>query len=158
MPQKSPTIRVRLASLTLTSTFAPVLGTNASDQADTTTGAVKLGAATSARAALTYTRDGASSSGLVKVRAMVSMDAPTTAPAAVANWTPAAMRADGASTAGVLSLVPEVHALGPSASGAAVVTTPVVDVSTAHWLRFELCDADATHPGAISAMSLVTVA
>ena len=152
MASKSPAATIRASSLTITGTLTPLVGANASDNADTTTGAVKLGAAGRVRVQLTYTRDGASSTGRPKVRVMISHDAPSTAPASVGRWVPAMLAADAASSAGVLDLAPEVMLLGPTAAGASLFVTPPVDVETAHWMRVDLGDADGTHPGAVSAV------
>jgi hypothetical protein len=155
MPTKPALATLRAASLTLTSSFAPIVGTVSTDAADSTTGAVKLGGASRLRVQLTYTRHASSTTGRPKVRAMLSADPPTTAPASVAHWFPAQVRADAASTAGVLDVAPEVILCGPSASGASSFALPTIDVSLAHWIRFEVTDQDTTNLGAVSAVAFM---
>lgn len=148
-------ITLRAASLTLaaSSAFTDVKGTVSSDQANGTTGAVRLGQMNVATVRMSYTRDGGSSSGAPIVRLYGSLDATATDPASVAHWQPI-MILGSTFTAGQIDVYPEAQALLPSASGTTTFGTHPVDVSLFNWLLVQIADQDGTNPGAVSDVAL----
>lgn len=143
-------ITLRAASLTLTGSLANVVGTVSTDNANASSGAVKLGLTTSAFVRMTYTRDGSSTTGRPIVAIDVSMDAPGTAAASVSNWQPV-MLMDGASfSSGAIELYAEQQRLNPTASGASTFGTHLVNVEGANWMRVRLADVDGSNPGAVT--------
>lgn len=144
----------RASSLTLTGSLAAVVGAASSDVANGTTGAIALGSATSIRAACTYTRDGSSTTGAPVFAVDVSMDAPTTSPAAVAHWVPVMMLDGSSFSAGTIDGYAEAIAAKPSATGTTSRGTPPWDVRGAHWARVRMADVDGTNPGAITDLTV----
>lgn len=140
---------VRAASLTLTGTAATVVGTVSTDNANATSGAIKLGDLAIVMLRCTYTRAGGSATGRPIFRLDVSMDAPTTAAASVSNWQPVYL-ADVSAGSGAAELYAELQRPNPTASGATVFGTHPVNVSCAHWLRVQIYDVDGATPGAVT--------
>jgi len=150
----SAPILLRAASLTLTGTAATVVGTvAATDNANVTSGAIALGEATLVMLRCTYTRAGGSGTGRPIFRLDVSMDAPSTAAASVANWQPIFL-ADVSAGSGAAALYAELQGPLPSVTGATVFGSHPVNVSCAHWLRVQCYDADGASPGAITNLAL----
>ncbi len=144
-------ITLRAASLTLaaSSAFTDVKGTVSTDQANGTTGAVRLGQMNVATVRMSYTRNGSSSTGAPIVRVYGSLDATTTAPAAVANWQPI-MILGSTFSAGQIDVYPEAQALLPSAAGTTTFGTHAVDVSLFNWLLVAIADQDGTNFGSVA--------
>ena len=140
---------VRAASLTLTGTAATVVGTVSTDNANATSGAIKLGDLALVMLRCTYTRAGGSATGRPVFRLDVSMDAPSTAAASVSNWQPV-YTLDLSAGSGVGELYVELQRGNPTASGATVFGTHPVNVSCAHWLRVQMYDVDNANPGAVT--------
>jgi hypothetical protein len=144
----------RAASLTLSGSLAAVVGTVSSDVANSTTGAIALGSATSIRAACAYARHASSTTGAPIFALDVSMDAPTTDPAAVAHWVPVQLLDGSSFSAGSIDGYPEAIAAKPSATGTTSRGTPPWDVRGAHWARLRMADVDGTNPGAITGLTV----
>lgn len=144
----------RASSLTLTGSLATVVGAASTDVANSTTGAIALGSATSVRAACTYARHGSSGTGAPIFAVDVSMDAPTTDPASVAHWVPVQMLDASSFSSGAIDSYPEAVAIKPSASGSTSRGTPPWDVRGANWVRIRMADVDGTNPGAITGLTV----
>lgn len=144
---------VRAASLTLTGSLAVVVGTVSTDNADATTGAVKLGDLSIIRLQCTYTRAGGSATGRPIFAVDVSMDDPDTAAASVSHWVPVYLIDTSAfpGTAYVGGYAYE-FSPAPSVAGASSVGVPPVDVRAAQWFRVRVADVDGAAPGAVSAL------
>lgn len=140
---------IRAASLTLTGTAATVVGTVSTDNANATSGAIKLGALALVMLRCTYARAGGSATGRPVFRVDVSMDADTTAAASVSNWQPVYV-ADLSAGSGVAELYVELHRANPTAAGSTVFGTHPINVSCAHWMRVQMYDVDNANPGAVT--------
>lgn len=147
-------LTLRAASLTLPASLAVVVGTVATDQADATSGAVRIGAATTVRLVCSYARHASSSTGVPVFAVDVSMDPPSTDPASVANWTPTYLLDGSSFSAGAIDGYPEAFAPKPSATGTTTRGTPPWDTRGAHWIRVRMTDADATNRGAVTSLAL----
>lgn len=146
---------VRAASLTLTGTLANVLGTVSTDNANDTTGAVKLGSLVYVRLQATYTSAAASSTGRPIFAVDVSMDAPDTAPGSVAHWVPTYLVDASTFSSGRVDGFAEQFSPAPTqATGAGAVAwsvgTPPWVTYGANWLRVRVADVDGSNPGALS--------
>ncbi len=141
---------VRAASLTLTSALTTVVGTVASDAANSTTGAIAIRSLVKARVHATYTRHASSTTGRPIFAAYVSLDAPTTAPAAVANWVPVQLLDSSTFSAGRIDGYAMAVSTAPSASGATSCGTVPFDVSGAYWMRVDVADVDSVNCGALT--------
>lgn len=141
---------IRAASLTLTGTLANVVGTVSADNANSTSGAVAIGALATLVLRVPYTRDGGSSTGRPIVRVYGSLDAEGTAAASVSNWQ-GVMLLDGASfSSGAVEVYPEQQKLNPSATGATVFSSHFINVSPFNWILVQLADVDGVNPGAVA--------
>lgn len=142
---------VRAASLTLTGSLAVVVGTADGDNANGTTGAIKLGDLSIVRLQGTYTRAGGSATGRPIFAVDVSMDAPTTVAASVSHWVPVYL-IDASAFPGTVPVNGYVYEFSPAptASGASSVGMPPVDVRAAQWFRVRAADVDGANPGALS--------
>lgn len=150
--QKLTPITIRAASLALTGSLVVVVGTVSSDAANATSGAIKLGDATFVRLVGSYTRI-ISTTGSTVFAVDVSMDAPTTAAASVANWVPVFLLDASTFSAGAISAYPEAVAHLPSAAGTTTRGTPPWDVRGANWMRVRVADVDGTNPGALASLA-----
>ena len=151
---KIPTIGLRAASYSLTASLATVVGTAAADAANATSGAIKLGSLQYARLVCQYTRHASSTTGAPVFAVDVSMDAPSTAPAAVANWTPVFILDGSSFTAGAIDGYPEAFAAKPTATGTTTRGTPLWDVRGYHWMRVRMTDVDTTNRGAVTVLTM----
>lgn len=145
-------ITLRAASLTLTGSLAVVVGTVGTDNANATSGAASIGSLQSLRVVCNYARHASSTTGRPVFEVDVSLDAPTTAAASVANWLPAMLLDNSTFAAGRIDGYAMQVSLAPSATGTTVSGTPPIDVSGAHWIRLRAYDVDGSNPGAISAV------
>lgn len=150
----SSPIVLRAASLTLTGSLAVVVGTVSTDNANATSGAVSLGAISGIVLRASYARNGSSTTGRPRFRVDISIDPPSTAPAAVSNWQPLYLLDGSSFSSGVIEMYPEVQSLNPTASGTSVFGTHTIDVSVAHWIRVSVYDVDGSNPGTITGLSL----
>lgn len=146
---------VRAASLTLTGSLANVLGTVTSDNANDTTGAVKLGSLVAVRLQGTYTSHASSSTGRPIFAVDVSMDAPDTAAASVSRWVPTYLVDASTFSSGRVDGFAEQFGPAPTqATGAGAVAwsvgTPPWDTRGANWMRVRVADVDGVNPGALS--------
>ncbi|MCH9835434.1 hypothetical protein K0U83_07210 [bacterium] len=146
-------IVLRAASLTLAaaSAFTNVVGTADGDNANATSGAVKLGALDLVTVRFSYTRG--AGGGAPIVRAYGSLDAITTAAASVSNWQPVLIMDSPTLSAGQVSLYPEAQELLPSVAGAAIFGTHPLNVTVFNWLLVQIADNNAT-PGAVTSIVL----
>lgn len=151
---KIPTIGLRAASQSLAATLTAIVGSAAGDNADSTSGAIALGSLSLARLVCQYTRHASSTTGVPVFAVDVSMDPPSTAPAAVANWTPVYLLDASSFAAGAIDGYPMAFAARPTTTGATTRGTPPWDVRGGHWMRVRMTDADATNRGAITGMIL----
>ena len=151
----SSPIVLRAASLTLSSTLATVLGTVSTDNANATSGAVALAMLGTVALRMTYTRAGGSTTGRPSVKVWGSGDAPTTAAASVSNWQPIYLIDASSLTSGVVQTYGETQQPNPTAAGASVFGTHVLDVSPYHWLMVQLADVDGATPGAVTNVALL---
>lgn len=149
----SSPITIRAASLTLTGSLATVVGTASTDAADATSGAVRLGGLATMRLVCSYARNAGSTTGRPRFQVDLSMDAPTTAPASVANFFPVTLLDSGSFSAGAIDAYGMQVGLAPTASGTTTHGTPPVDVRGAHWARVRVLDVDGVTPGAITALA-----
>jgi hypothetical protein len=142
-------IVLRAASLTLAaaSAFTNIVGTVDSDNANATSGAVKLGALDLVAVRFSYTRG--ASGGAPIVRAYGSLDATTTAADAVTNWQPVLIMDSSTLSAGQVELYPEAQELLPSVAGAVILGTHPLNVTVFNWLLVQIADNNAT-PGAVT--------
>ena len=147
-------IGLRAASLTLPTALAAVVGTSAADNADSTSGAIAVGSMTLARLVCQYARHASSSTGVPIFAVDVSMDAPSTAAAAVANWVPIYVLDGSSFAAGLIDGYPEAFAAKPTTTGTTTRGTPLWDVRGAQWMRVRMTDADATYRGAITLLAM----
>lgn len=147
---KIPTIGLRAASYTLTSSLAAVVGTGSADNANVASGAIALGSLSVARLACQYTRNAGSTTGAPIFALDVSMDPPSTAAASVAHWVPVYILDGSSFTAGAIDGYPEAFAAKPSATGTTARGTPPWDVRGAWWARVRMTDVDAAFPGAVT--------
>lgn len=150
--QKLTPITIRAASLTLTGSLVVVVGTVSSDAANATSGAIALRDAELVRLVGSYTRI-VSTTGSTVFAVDVSMDAPTTAAASVANWVPVFLLDASTFSAGAISAYPEAVAHLPSAAGTTTRGTPPWDVRGANWMRVRVADVDGTNPGALASLA-----
>lgn len=88
MAYRTLSASVRAASLTLTSSLVTVLGTASTDNANSTTGAIKLGDLSVVRLQCTYTSAAGSTTGRPIFAFDVSMDSPDTDAGSVSHWVP----------------------------------------------------------------------
>ncbi len=146
-------ITLRAASLTLTGSLATVVGTVSSDNANASSGAVKLGLTTAAFVRMSYTRHASSTTGRPIVAIDVSMDAPTTTPASVANWQPVMLMDASSFASGAVELYTEQQRLNPTASGTTVFGTHLVNTEGANWMRVRLADVDGSNAGAVTGVA-----
>lgn len=153
MAKISAPITIRASSLTLTGSAATVVGTVSTDNAASSGGAIAIGEATLVMLRCTYTRAGGSATGRPIFRIDVSMDAPSTAAASVSNWQPILVLDSSSFAAGAVELYAELQKLNPTAAGATVFGSHMVNVSCAHWMRVQAYDVDGAAPGAISALA-----
>jgi hypothetical protein len=146
-------IVLRAASLTLAaaSAFTNVVGTADGDNANATSGAVKLGALDLVTVRFSYTRG--AGGGAPIVRAYGSLDAITTAAASVSNWQPVLIMDSSTLSAGQVSLYPEAQEILPSVAGAAIFGTHPLNVTVFNWLLVQIADNNAT-PGAVTSIVL----
>lgn len=151
--QKLTPITIRAASLTLTGSLVVVVGNVSSDAANATSGAIALGDATLARLVGSYARHASSTTGSTVFAIDVSMDAPTTPAASVANWVPVLLLDASTFSAGAISAYPEAVAHLPSAAGTTTRGTPPWDVRGANWMRVRVADVDGTNPGALASLA-----
>lgn len=146
-------ITLRAASLTLTGSLATVVGTVSTDAANGTSGAASLGSLTSLRLVCTYARHAGSTTGRPIFVVDVSMDAPSTAAASVANWVPATLLDSSTFSAGRIDAYAMQVSLAPSATGSTTHGTPPVDVRGARWVRVRIADVDGANPGAVTSLA-----
>ena len=148
-----PSASVRAASLSLTGSLVVVLGTVTTDNADATSGAIKLGSLTRMRLQATYTRAGGSATGRPIFAVDVSMDSPATAADAVSHWVPVYL-IDTSAFPGTVPVSGFVYEFSPapSVTGATSQGTPPFDVSGAWWARVRVADVDGANPGTISSL------
>ena len=150
----TPAASVRAASFALPASLAApgavVLGTAPGDNADATSGAIKLGSMTSVRFQGTYTRNAGSTTGRPIFAVDVSMDPPTTSPASVARWVPVMLLDNSTFSSGRIDGFAYAFSPAPSVTSATSQGTPPFDVSGAQWMRVRMSDVDATDRGAIS--------
>ena len=142
-------IVLRAASLTLAaaSAFTNIVGTADTDNANATSGAVKLGALSLVVVRFSYTRG--AGGGAPIVRAYGSLDATTTAAASVTNWQPVLIMDASTLSAGQVELYPEAQELLPSVAGAVILGTHPLNVTVFNWLLVQIADNNAT-PGAVT--------
>ena len=151
---KIPTIGLRAASQSLAATLTTIVGSAAGDNADSTSGAIALGSLSLARLVCQYTRHASSTTGAPVFAVDVSMDAPDTAAASVANWTPVFILDGSSFTAGAIDGYPEAFAAKPTATGTTTRGTPMWDVRGAHWMRVRMADVDVTNRGAVTVLTM----
>ena len=146
-------IVLRAASLTLAaaSAFTNIVGTAGTDNANATSGAVKLGTLDLVTVRFSYTRG--AGGGAPIVRAYGSLDAITTAAASVSNWQPVLIMDSSTLSAGQVSLYPEAQEILPSVAGAAIFGTHPLNVTVFNWLLVQIADNNAT-PGAVTSIVL----
>ena len=151
---KIPTIGLRAASQSLAATLTTIVGSAAGDNADSTSGAIKLGSLQYARLVCQYARHASSTTGAPVFAVDVSMDSPDTAAASVANWTPVYLLDGSSFTAGAIDGYPEAFAAKPTATGTTTRGTPMWDVRGAHWMRVRMADVDTTNRGAVTVLTM----
>lgn len=151
----SSPIVLRAASLTLTSTLTTVVGTVSTDNANATSGAVALGKLGTVALRMTYTRAGGSATGRPSIKVWGSGDAPSTAAASVSNWQPVYLIDASSFSSGTVQTYGETQQPNPSATGASVFGTHVIDVSPFPWLMVQLADVDGVAPGAVTNLALL---
>lgn len=152
MPKVLAPITLRAASLTLTGSLATVVGTVATDNADATSGAIRLGSMVAMRLACNYARAGGSTTGRPRFSVDLSMDSPDTAPASVSNWFPVMLLDNSSFTAGAIDGFAMAVSQGPSVTGTSVSSTPPIDVRGAQWARVRVLDVDGVAPGTIASL------
>jgi hypothetical protein len=142
-------IVLRAASLTLAvaNAFTNVVGTVTADNANSTSGAIKLGSTVLAVVRFSYTRSASGGNPIVRIYG--SLDSEDTAAASVTNWQPVLIMDASTLTAGQVELYPEAQSLLPSVAGAAVFGTHPVNVSVFNWLLVQIADSNAT-PGDVA--------
>lgn len=145
-------ITLRAASLTLTGSLATVVGTVATDNANSTSGAIRLGAMTSLRVAATYFRNVLSTTGRPRFTVEVSLDAWDTAPASVANWTPVLLLDNSSFSSGAIDGFAMAFSQAPSVALTTRVGLPPIDVRGVNWARVRVLDVDGANPGDLSAI------
>lgn len=150
--QRGPTV-LRAASLTLAAAnaFTDIKGTVSADNANATSGAVRLGACALAVVRFSYTRGASGGNPIVRIYG--SLDSDETAAAAVTNWQPVLIMDSSTLSAGQVSLYPEAQSLLPSVAGAAIFGTHPVNVSVFNWLLVQIADSNAT-PGTVASVVL----
>ena len=147
-------IILRAASLTLGASLATVVGTADSDAANATSGAVRIGALTALRLVCSYARHASSTTGRPIFAVDVSMDAPTTAAASVANWVPAQLLDSATFSAGRIDGYAMAVSLAPTATGTTTHGTSPLNVRGAHWIRVRMTDVDTTNRGAVTNLAM----
>ena len=147
-------IILRAASLTLPASLATVVGTVSTDAANGTSGAAAIGSLTSLRLVCTYTRHASSTTGRPVFAVDVSMDAPSTAAASVANWVPVQLLDNTTFSAGRIDGYAMAVSLAPSATGATTHGIAPTNVSGAHWIRVRMTDVDTTNRGAVTNLAV----
>jgi hypothetical protein len=141
---------IRAASLTpAAGAMTVVLGTADTDNANATTGAVRVESLALVMLRGTYARHASSTTGRPILRVDVSMDASTTAPASVSNWQPVYL-ADLSAGSGVAELYVELQRVNPSTTGSTVFGSHPVNVTCGVWMRMWVGDVDTTNPGAVT--------
>lgn len=142
-------IVLRAASLALAAAnaFTDIKGA-AGEGANTTSGAIKLGALSLAVVRFLYTRGAAGGNPIVRMYG--SLDSDETAAADVSNWQPVLiMDSSTLTTAGQVDLYPEAQSILPSPATATVMGAHPVNVSAFNWLLVQIADSNAT-PGAVA--------
>lgn len=159
MAYRTLSASVRAASLTLTGSLVTVLGTVSTDNANSTTGAIKLGDLSVVRLQCTYTSATGSTTGRPIFAFDVSMDSPDTAAGSVSHWVPVYL-IDASAFPGTLyvngyayEFSPAPTIAGGGTANAASIGTPPIDVRAAQWLRVRVADVDGVTPGAISLLT-----
>lgn len=151
---KIPAIGLRAASYSLTASLATVVGTVSTDNANATSGAIALGSLTAVRLACQYARNAGSVTGAPVFAVDVSLDAPSTAAASVANWVPVYLLDGSSFAAGAISGYPMAFAALPTAAGTTTRGTPPWDVRGAHWMRVRMTDVDTDNRGAVTVLTM----
>ena len=154
MSNKLPAETLRAASLVLTGTAATVVGTASTDNANASSGAVKLGALTLVMLRCSYARHASSTTGRPAFIVDVSMDAASTDAASVSNWQSVYLIDSSSFSSGAVDLYAETQLPRPSVTGTTVFGTHPVNVACANWLRVRMYDFDGTNPGTVTNLSM----